>query len=119
MTPNRPNPANTPQRGPVTVKQQRERKRQQKLAEYQKQLAKRRRSKLVWWVVGSTAAVVIIGLVVASVVLAPSPPRQYEAGSEGASIEGVETFENTAEHVEGAVQYEQSPRRAARTMRSG
>ena len=36
----------------LTVKQQREQKRQEKLAEYQKQLAKRRRSKLVWWVVG-------------------------------------------------------------------
>jgi hypothetical protein len=93
----------------LTVKQQREQKRQEKLAEYQKQLAKRRRSKLVWWIVGSTAAVAIIGLIVASIVFAPPPPKEYEAGSEGVEIEGVETFENTTEHVEGEVDYEQSP----------
>ncbi len=39
-----------------TVKQQREQKRQEKLAEYQRQLAKRRRSKLVWWTVGVVVA---------------------------------------------------------------
>lgn len=93
----------------LTVKQQREQKRQAKLAEYQKQLAKRRRSKLVWWIVGSTAVVVIVGLIVASIVLAPAPPKQYEAGSEGVEIEGVETFENVTEHVEGMVDYEQNP----------
>ena len=93
----------------LTVKQQREQKRQEKLAEYQKQLAKRRRSKLVWWVVGVTAAVVIIGLIVASIVFAPAPPKSYTPGGEGAEIEGVETYENTAQHVEGAVEYEQSP----------
>lgn len=93
----------------LTVKQQREQKRQAKLAEYQKQLAKRRRSKLVWWIVGSTAAVAIVGLIVASIVFAPAPPRQYEAGSDGVEIEGVETFENATEHVEGTVDYEQNP----------
>ena len=40
----------------LTVKQQREQRRQEKLAEYQKQLAKRRRSKLVWWAVSITGA---------------------------------------------------------------
>jgi hypothetical protein len=93
----------------LTVKQQREQKRQEKLAEYQKQLAKRRRSKLVWWIVGSTAAVVIVGLIVASIVFAPAPPKQYEAGSDGVEIEGVETFENETDHVEGTVEYEQNP----------
>ena len=93
----------------LTVKQQREQKRQEKLAEYQKQLAKRRRSKLVWWIVGSTAAVAIIGLIVASIVFAPPPPKEYEAGSDGVEIEGVETYENTTQHVEGVVEYEQTP----------
>jgi hypothetical protein len=93
----------------LTVKQQREQKRQEKLAEYQKQLAKRRRSKLVWWIVGSTAAVVIVGLIVASIVFAPAPPKQYEAGSDGVEIEGVETFENETDHVEGTVEYDQNP----------
>ena len=45
-----------------TVKQQREQKRQEKLAEYQKQLAKRRRSKLVWWIVGSVVAIGVIAV---------------------------------------------------------
>jgi hypothetical protein len=94
----------------LTVKQQRELKRQEKLAEYQKQLAKRRRSKLVWWIVGSTAGVVIVGLIVASIVFAPAPAPTYERGSgDGAAIEGIETFSNAANHVEGDVDYEQTP----------
>ena len=103
----------------LTVKQQREQKRQEKLAEYQKQLAKRRRSKLVWWVVGVTAAVVVIALIVASIVFAPAPPKEYAAGSEGAEIEGVETFENVTEHVEGRSSTPRPLRRAARTTPSG
>jgi hypothetical protein len=94
----------------LTVKQQREQKRQEKLAEYQKQLAKRRRGKIVWWVAGSTAAVVVVGAIVASIVFAPAPAPTFEAGNgDGASIAGVETFENTSTHVEGAVEYPQSP----------
>jgi hypothetical protein len=93
-----------------TVKQQREQKRQEKLAEYQKQLAKRRRSKLVWWTVGSVVAVGVIAAIVASVVFAPTPPPTLQPGDgDGSSIEGLETFENTANHVEGAVDYAQSP----------
>ena len=93
----------------LTVKQQREQKRQEKLAEYQRQLAKRRRSKLVWWVVGSTAAVVVIGLIVASIVFAPAPPKEYDPGSAGADIKGVQTYENATQHVDGTVDYPQSP----------
>lgn len=93
-----------------TVKQQREQKRQEKLAEYQRQLAKRRRGKIVWWVVGSTAAVAIVALVVASFVFAPQGAPTYGAlDSEGIEIEGVETFENETTHVEGTVDYAQSP----------
>lgn len=118
MTPTPPSPADKRTSGNpakqaeinLTVKQQREQKRQEKLAEYQRQLAKRRRSKLVWWVVGITAAIVVIALVVASIVLAPAPAPTYERGdSDGSSIEGIETFENTANHVEGAVDYAQTP----------
>lgn len=99
----------TPSPKALTVEQQRELKRQEKLAEYRKQLAKRRRGKVVWWIVGSTAAVAVVGLIVASIVLTPPPPKAYEAGSEGVDIEGVDTFENVADHVEGTVDYEQSP----------
>ncbi len=93
-----------------TVKQQREQKRQEKLAEYQKQLAKRRRGKLVWWTVGSVVAVGVIAAIVASIVFAPAPPPTLSPGDgDGSSIEGIETFENTANHVEGAVDYAQTP----------
>ncbi len=93
-----------------TVKQQREQKKQQKLAEYKRQLEKRRRSKIVWWVVGGAAAVGIIALVVASIVFAPKPPATYGAlDSAGASIAGVETFENKTTHTDEPVVYEQSP----------
>ena len=93
-----------------TVKQQREQKRQEKLAEYQKQLAQRRRSKLVWWTVGSVVAVGVIAAIVASIVFAPAPPPTLDPGDgDGSSIQGLETFENTANHVEGAVDYAQTP----------
>ncbi|MGN6219453.1 MAG: DUF3105 domain-containing protein [Microbacterium sp.] len=94
----------------LSVKQQREQKRQEKLAEYQKQLAKRRRSKLVWWIVGSTAAVLVVAAIVASFVFAPAPAPTYARGDgDGSGIEGVETFDNTATHVEGTVDYAQTP----------
>jgi hypothetical protein len=92
-----------------SVKQQREQKRQEKLAEYQRQLAKRKRSKVVWWTAGSAAALLIVAAIVASIVFAPKPPPSYEAGGTGAKIEGVETFKNVTSHVEGTVDYPQSP----------
>ena len=76
----------------LTVKQQREQQKQQKLAEYERGLARRRRSRLTWWIVGSTAALVVIGLVAASIIFAPKPAT-YDAGGTGAEIEGVEIHE--------------------------
>ncbi len=94
----------------LTVKQQREQKRQEKLAEYQRQLAKRRRSKVVWWIVGSVAAVLVIAAIVASIVFAPAPPPTYDRGTgDSSGIEGVETFSNTGNHVQETVEYEQTP----------
>ena len=93
----------------LTVKQQRELRKQQKLEEYTRQLAKRRRSRLVWWVVGSVAAIGVVAVIVASIVFAPKPPVEYTAGGTGATIDGVETFENTTKHVEGTVEYAQTP----------
>lgn len=93
-----------------TVKQQREQKRQEKLAEYQRQLARRRRSKLVWWLVGGVATIAVVTLVVTSFIFAPAPAPSYGAlDSTGEEIEGVETFENDTTHVEGAVDYPQNP----------
>lgn len=92
----------------LTVKQQREQQKREKLAEYERQIARRRRGRLVWWIVGSTAALAIVALVVASVVFAPKTVT-YDAGGTGATIDGVETFTNQTTHVEGVVDYPQSP----------
>ena len=93
----------------LTAKQQREQQKQAKLAEYQRQLAQRRRSKLVWWVVGSTAGIAVIALIVASFLFTPRPVTFDRGDSDGSGIEGIETFTNTANHVEGEVDYAQSP----------
>lgn len=93
----------------LTVKQQRDLQKQQKLAEYERQRARRRRSRLTWWVVGSTAALVVIGLIAASIIFAPAPAPDYSAGGDGTEITGVETFTNETTHVEGAVDYPQDP----------
>ena len=93
----------------LTVKQQRERQKQEKLAQYQRELAKRRRSKLVWWAVGITAAIVVIAVVVASIIFTPKPVTYDRGDGDGSGITGVETFENTANHVEGTVDYPQTP----------
>ncbi|QEV99263.1 DUF3105 domain-containing protein [Microbacterium caowuchunii] len=92
-----------------TAKQQREQRRQEKLAEYQRQTARRRRSKLLWWVVGSAAAVVVVAVVVASIVFTPKPVSYGAFDSAGATIEGVETFENVTTHTEEPVDYDQTP----------
>ncbi len=91
----------------LSVKEQRERARQEKLAEYQKQLAKRRRGKILWWVIGGVAAVIVIALVAASLLL--TPPATPAASGSAAPIEGVQTYTNTANHVSGTVAYPQSP----------
>ncbi|MET0736369.1 MAG: DUF3105 domain-containing protein [Microbacterium sp.] len=118
MTPTSPRPADKRASGNpatqaeinLTVKQQREQKRQEKLLEYQRQLAKRRRGKVVWWTVGVVAALIVVGAIVASFVFAPAPAPTYSAGDgDGSSIQGVETFDNTATHVDGPVEYPQTP----------
>jgi Protein of unknown function (DUF3105) len=92
-----------------TAKQQREQQKREKLAEYQRQLAQRRRSTLMWWIVGSTAGLVVVGLVVASLLLTPRPVTVERGDGDSSGIAGVETFTNTANHVEGTVTYAQTP----------
>lgn len=92
-----------------TAKQEREQRRQEKLAEYQRQMARRKRSKLVWWVVGSAAAIVVVAVVVASIVFTPKPVTYGAFDSTGASISGVETFEHVTTHTNDPVDYEQTP----------
>ncbi|MBM7503475.1 DUF3105 domain-containing protein [Agromyces aurantiacus] len=91
-----------------TVKQQRAIERERKLEEFKKREARMRRNRriAIWSSVG--VGVAIVALVVTSIVLTPRPAT-YSAGGTGASVEGVETFENVSEHVEGAVDYPQTP----------
>ncbi|MDQ7991068.1 MAG: DUF3105 domain-containing protein [Propionicimonas sp.] len=95
----------------LTVKQQRAEQRREKVAAYQRQQARDRLWRRIWSVVGSVAAAAVVVAIVVTVVLTPRAPSvSYEAGgSTGAVIDGVETFTNTSEHVEGTVDYPQSP----------
>lgn len=92
----------------LTVKQQRAAERERKLEEFKKREARMKRNRriAIWASVG--AGVAIVALVVTTILLTPQRPS-YTAGGEGAEIEGVETFENASEHVEGVVDYEQTP----------
>ena len=91
-----------------TVKEQRAAERQRKLEEFRKREAKSRRNRRIAIWAGAIAAAVVVGLLITSIVLTPQAAR-YTAGGEGATIEGVETFENTSNHVEGVVDYPQTP----------
>lgn len=92
----------------LTVKQQRAAERERKLEEFKKREARMKRNRriAIWASVG--AGVAIVALIVTTILLTPQRPS-YTAGGEGAEIEGVETFENASEHVEGVVDYEQTP----------
>jgi len=91
-----------------SVKEQRAAERQRKLEEFRLREAKSRRNRLIAIWGGSIAAVVVVGLLITSIVLTPQAAK-YSAGGEGATVEGVETFENTSNHVEGVVDYPQTP----------
>lgn len=103
------NPARQAQLSQAAAKQ-REQERQDEIAGYRKQLTKRRRSTLAWWSAGSLVAVGVIAAVIASIVFAPTPPVTLSPGiGDGSSIQGVETFKNSTDHVEGTVDYPQTP----------
>ncbi|WP_022890481.1 DUF3105 domain-containing protein [Agromyces italicus] len=91
-----------------SVKEQRAAERQRKLEEFRKKEARAKRNrKIVLWS-SVTGGVAVIALLVTAIVLTPQPVS-YGAGGDGAAIEGVETFENDAGHVEGVVDYAQTP----------
>ncbi|WP_022884438.1 DUF3105 domain-containing protein [Glaciibacter superstes] len=92
----------------LTVKQQRLAQRAKKLEEYHRQQKRAKRNRRIGLIGGIVAAVVVIGIVVTTVVLTPQK-ASYDAGSGGATVEGVETFENGAGHVETPVTYPQTP----------
>lgn len=99
--------ATQPRKNP-TIKQQRAAERERKLEEFKKREARMKRNRLI--AIGSSVAVgvAIVALIVISVVLTPRA-ASYSAGGTGAEVEGVQTFENASAHVEGAVDYAQTP----------
>lgn len=92
-----------------SVKEQRAAQRLEKVEAYKKEQARKARNRRIGiWsaVVGSLA---VVALVVTTIVLTAPTSTSYTAGGTGAEIEGVQTFDNTAGHVEGAVTYAQTP----------
>lgn len=105
-------PSATPQNaGAASVKQQRAAQRAKKLEEYHRRQKRSERRRKIWLIAGIAAALAVITIVVLSVVTTPqqAPDAAYKPGGEGATIEGVETFENPAAHVETPVTYPQTP----------
>lgn len=102
------NPAKQAERARQEAEERARAKREQREAA-QRQAAKRARTKKFAWIGGSIAVVAVIAAVVTVWVTRPEPLNSYEAGGTGAEIEGVETFDNGTEHVEGEVEYPQDP----------
>ncbi|MGH3706431.1 MAG: DUF3105 domain-containing protein [Agromyces sp.] len=91
-----------------SIKQQRAAERERKLAEFRKREAKAKRNRRIGIWSAVVGGVAVIGIIVTAIVLTPQPVS-YGAGGDGTKIEGVETFDNGAGHVEGVVDYAQTP----------
>lgn len=94
-------------KGP-SAKQQRAAQRQHKLEEYRQREARARRNRRIGIGAAIVVPIAVVGAVLTSVLLTPRPAT-YTAGSAGASVEGVKTFQNSSTHVKGAVNYQQTP----------
>ncbi|TFD61644.1 DUF3105 domain-containing protein [Cryobacterium suzukii] len=105
MTPQPGSPVNK-----ASIKEERAAKRAKKLEEYHRQQKRGKRNRLIAIIGGAAAVVVIIALIATAFVLAPKAANYAGGGAGDAStIDGVETFTNTAGHVETDVTYEQTP----------
>jgi len=91
-----------------SVKAQRAAERARKLEEFRKREARAKRNRRIAIWSSVAGGVAVVALLIVSIVLTPQP-ASYSAGGEGVEIEGVETFDNASAHVEGAVDYPQTP----------
>jgi hypothetical protein len=90
----------------LTVKQERDARRAEKVAAMVAQQKRQRRNRLVGWIIGGVAGAAAIALLVTFVVTSNTP----KADPSAISIEGLETYPGlTANHVEGTVDYAQTP----------
>ncbi|MET4639740.1 DUF3105 domain-containing protein [Mycetocola sp. 2940] len=93
----------------LTIKEQRAEQRALKVEAFKKEQARKRRNKRIGIISAIVAGVAIVALLVTALVLTTPKNASYSAGGSGAEIEGVETFTNTNNHVETAVEYAQTP----------
>lgn len=90
----------------LTVKQQRDARRQQKLAALKREQARARRGRVIGVTTASVAGLAAVGLVVAFVVTSGTPRQDRDS----ITVAGERTFDDlTANHVTGTVDYEQVP----------
>ena len=108
MTPAPPTGSSGSSSPKIGVKQQRAAQRAQKLEQYHREQKRSARNRRIGLISGITVAVAVIGLLITSIVLTPQAPS-YSAGGDGATIDGVETFENSSAHVQTPVTYPQTP----------
>lgn len=96
-------------RAELSVKQQREARRAEKVAQLKKKQAAEKRNRLIAIVIGSVAVVAVIGLVITLVVSSGARSISSDGASTGA-IKGLQTYDNlTQTHVDGTVDYAQTP----------
>jgi len=99
----------------LTVKQQREKRRNEKVAALKAKQAKEKRNRLIGIVAGATAGVLVLGTLITVVVTSATPPpltNQNLTAAERAAvdIDGLVVFDNLeAVHVESAVTYDMTP----------
>lgn len=93
----------------LTIKQQRDARRAEKVAALKKQQAGAKRNRTIAISLGSVAAVAVVGLVIGAVVTSGTP----RVDPEDITIQGLQSFPEYAgqifEHVPESVQYEQTP----------
>lgn len=92
-----------------SVKEQRAAQRLEKVEAYKKEQARKARNRRIGIGSAIVGSLAIVALVVTTIVLTAPKSTSYTAGGTGATIEGVETFENTAGHTDQAVTYAQTP----------
>jgi hypothetical protein len=90
----------------LTVKQERDARRAEKVAAMVAQQKRQRRNRLIGWISGGVAAVAVLGLVIGFVVTSGTP----KVDPASISIGQLETYPDlSANHVEGTVDYPQTP----------
>lgn len=90
----------------LTVKQQRDARRAEKVASLKKKQAAEKRNRIIGIVIGSVAAVGVLALVITAVITSSTP----KASPDAIKITGLQTYPNVvAGHVQEPVDYAQSP----------